>query len=111
MRTRTLLLLPVLAVVAGGCSTVTTGSTSVPSSLSADCQRTYQALTSMQKAAGSVSHTVWNTPVTDLTGAQAALRDELLADGANGSLTIAVNYSSMASGPWASCGQTTTPTT
>jgi hypothetical protein len=99
-----LLVLGLLAVGLAGCTSPSeSGSSTKPTALTADCQRVEAALTTIQQNAGKVSHTVWNTPVTQLSGSEASLRDQLLAQGVPGTDSMSGYYHATANGQWGKC--------
>jgi hypothetical protein len=103
MRRRGLILL-VLPLALAGCSTVSNnGTSSAPTGpLSAACQQTRQAVTSVENNAGKLSNTEWNNPVGDLSGQWNSLRLELISAGVASSQKVSSAYSDLAS-DWGKC--------
>jgi hypothetical protein len=95
------LLLPLM--LAGCGVTGSNGSSTAPTGpLSASCQQTHDALTSIQSSAGKMSNATWNDTVSSLSGQWAALGQQIVSAGAPSSDKVSSAYTDL-SGTWGGC--------
>jgi hypothetical protein len=92
-----LALLVLLPIALAGCGNVSnTGSSSVPTDLSADCQQTYNTVSAIENNAGKLSNSEWNDTVASLSGQWAGLRQQIISVGVPPSDKVSVAYSDLA---------------
>ena len=92
-----LALLALLPIALAGCGNVSgTGSSTVPTDLSASCQQTYDTVSAIENNAGKLSNSEWNDTVANLSGQWTGLRQQIISVGVPPSDKVSAAYLDLA---------------